>query len=191
MHTIYLTPDQVPAHLRNGYSGKRFKAIVSDSVTIPSDADLWSGGSRDRYQVVELSSGKVSAPAHYNKAPWDVRADNTIALAAGYAVVRHSMFCGKDMGLTFYIHPSDTVALLPAPSAELSAVEKIVLNATASYKASYNGRDRYQMAQDDQRWSKNPVTFDRAAWDSAKASLVTKGLLNKAGAITVAGRNAR
>ena len=31
----------------------------------------------------------------------------------------------------------------------------------------------------------------RAQWDEAKAALIGRGLLNKAGAITVTGRNAR
>ena len=189
MQTIYLEANLVPSQLRNGYSGKKFKAVVCESMTIHADADLWSGGSRDRYQGIELATGRTSAPASFNLAPWDNARDETeITLRQGYGIVRHSIFCGKDMGLTFYVHPTDAVALLPAPSAELSAHEKIVLNATASYKSSYNGQDRYQMAMPYGDKSGYPT---RAQWDDAKTLLISKGLLNKAGAITVAGRNAR
>jgi hypothetical protein len=190
MAIIHLDAKQVPAQLRGAYNGKRFTAEVSETVFIPRDADLWQDGQRDRYYAIELATGKTSAPAGFKLAPWDNgRGDTTVTLRAGFAVVRHTQ--GFMPSMHFYVHASDAIALLPAPRAELTAVEKIVLNATASYKSSYGGRDRYQMAQDDQRWSKDPVAFNRAAWDAAKESLIAKGLLNKAGAITVAGRNAR
>jgi hypothetical protein len=92
------------------------------------------------------------------------------------------------MGLTFYVHPQNAAALLPAPSAELSEHEQIVLNATCSLKSSHNGRDRYQMACE--HYSRDPL-MTREQWNLAKASLQAKGLLNKAGAVTVAGKNAR
>jgi hypothetical protein len=94
------------------------------------------------------------------------------------------------MGLTFHVHPADAAALLPAPAADLSAHEKLVLEATASLKSSYGGRDRYQMATDDLRYARKPYP-SRAEWDAAKAELIGRGYLNKAGVITVAGRNAR
>ncbi len=40
MSTIYLTPDQVPSHLRAGYAGKKLAARVCESMTIPMDAGL-------------------------------------------------------------------------------------------------------------------------------------------------------
>lgn len=74
------------------------------------------------------------------------------------------------------------------------------LEYTCARKSSYNGRNRCQMLQDDMQhkirsgWgglaylSAVPTTEQ---WEAAKASLIAKGLLNKAGAVTVAGRNAR
>jgi hypothetical protein len=92
------------------------------------------------------------------------------------------------MGLTFYVHPDNATKLLPAPQAELTAFEKIVLSATASYKSSYAGMDRYEMARRDCR---NGTPFPtRDDWALAKQTLINLGLLNKAGAITPAGRNA-
>lgn len=193
-NTIYLDPNQVPQHLRCGYAGRSFTAQITDKVTVPMDAGLWSGGSRDLYHVIRLSDGAMIEAQDHSAAPWDNRRDNVVTLQPGIAVVRHSIFCGKDSGLTFYMVAADVAPMLPAPVADLTAHESIVLNATASYKSSYAGRDRYQMAQDDARYNLHGMTLEtyptRAEWDSAKASLVTRGYLNKAGAITNAGRNA-
>ncbi len=191
MNTIHLDARDVPAQLRGNYSGKKFQARVCESMTIPADAGLWSGGSRDTFHAIRLSDGAQVAMVEHNMAPWDMgRREVPVSLRPGFAIVNHSMFCGKDMGLRFYVHPIDAAALLPAPSNALSELEQMVVNATAGYKASYGGRDRYQMATDSLRWKNGAIVPTRAAWDEAKASLIDKGLLNKAGAITVAGRNA-
>jgi hypothetical protein len=193
-NAIYLNPDMIPAHLRAGYSGKKFKAVVTTQVTIPSDAGLWSGGTRNTFQLVHLETGKAVQASDNMSSPWNAnRKDQNISLQAGFAVVEHSLFCGKDMGLTFYVHPDNASALLPPPSAELSAFEQIVLNATCAYKSSYNGRDRYDMAKDDRRWGpqQDEPFPTRDQWQAAKAALIAKGLLNKAGAVTPAGRNVR
>src|SRR5262245_11441810 len=197
MNTIHLDPAMVPAGLRGAYTGKTFKARVCEQMTIPMTAGLWDGGSRDTYRVVRLEDGATIEPVNHNDAPWNgERREVQIKLEPGIAVVEHTIFCGKDMGLTFYVHPDNAAKLLPAP-VELSAYEAIVLNATASYKSSYNGRDRYDMAKDDYLYrnlnsvAPNQLYPTRQEWDAAKQSLISRGLLNKAGAITNAGRNAR
>lgn len=192
MSVIHLEKSQVPGRLRGGYSGGKFKVRVVESVTIPADAGLWSGGSRETYRIVRLVDGAAVAGSDDMSAPWNrSRDDRAVTLQPGFAVVCHSMFCGKDMGLTFYVHPADAAALLPAPSAELRDLEKLVLKATRSYKSSYAGKDRYQMACNDLRWDRSkPAIPTRAQWEEARTALIGRGLLNKAGAITVAGRNA-
>lgn len=194
-NAIHLEPAQVPQHLRGSYSGKQFKAIVSESVTIPAFAGVWDGGSRDTFQVIRLSDGKALDASDNMTAPnnRDPKAHRTIAIPPGFAFVRHSISCGQDSGLTFYVHPSDAATLLPAPAAELNAHERIVLIATRSFKSSYAGKDRYQMAADEVRWdseAKRAAFPTRPEWENAKAALIARGLLNKAGAITVAGKNA-
>ena len=118
-----------------------------------------------------------------------------VALVPGIAVVEHSMFCGKDMGLTFHVHPDNAAKLLPAPTAELTAHEKLVLQATCSFKSSYGGKDRYQMMADEVRYASSKHVQEpfptREQWDAAKQSLIGRGMLNKAGAVTPCGRNAR
>jgi hypothetical protein len=193
MATIYLDPNQVPAMLRGAYQGKKFQAVVCESTTIPADAGLWDGGSRETFRVVELATGRAINPPGINQAsaPWDKRESVTVDLQNGYAVVRHSMFCGKDMGLTFYVHPDNAQKLLPAPQADdMTAWEKIVLEATCGLKSSYNGMDRYQLAQREYRYNGKPYPT-REEWNAAKESLIRRGYLNKTGAVTVSGRNAR
>jgi len=192
MQTIYLDPKQVPAQLRGSYNGKKFKAIVCEQITIPGEAGLWSGGSRDSYYAISLDgdgNGKMVQASDNFSAPWSRdRQDRTHQMRPGMAIVKHTIFQGQDLGLTYYVHPDSAAKLLPAPSAELSDHEQIVLNATCGYKSSYNGKDRYELARP---YSPTEPYPTRDEWNVAKASLISKGLLNKAGAVTVAGRNAR
>lgn len=185
---IALEPKMVPAHLRGSYNGKSFSAIVTESVTVPSHAGLWDSGSRDTFDAVHLADGRKVAVSDNVSAPWDDRKSRVIPLIPGIAVIEHSIFCGKDMGLRFYVHPNDAAAMLPSPAAPLTDIESMVLRATATLKSSYNGKDRYQMTTDDLRYSGKPCP-SRDQWNAAKDSLIAAGLLNAAGAITVKGRN--
>lgn len=190
METTYLNPDQIPAHFKTGYPGKKFKARVTETVAIPSHAGLWDGGSRDTYTLVEIATGKTVTASDNYSAPWDDdRKSRNIALKPGYCVVQHTIFCGKDLGLTFHMLASDVAPMLPAPTDKLTRTESIVLAATRSFKASYNGQDRYSMSQDDMSYREQAMP-SRDEWDAAKVSLIEKKLLNKAGAITTAGKNA-
>jgi len=115
-----------------------------------------------------------------------------VVVVPGFVIVEHSIFCGKDMGLTFYVNPADIVKLLPAP-VELTLAEEFVLTATRHYKSSYMGRDRFEMAIDhpaDLGPRFNELLMNRAEWNIVKDDLIARKLLNRAGAITNAGRNA-
>lgn len=195
MTTIHLDPNMVPAALRQGYTGKKYSAEVCTAMTVPSDAGLWSEGSRDKYSIVEIESGRVREPFGQNSAPWDrSRRDFQLEVKPGYLVVRHTIYRGADLGLHFYVHPDNAAKLLPAPAEALPRVEKLVLLASKSFKSSYMGKDRYDMMREDYRYGRTVQGDDsfptREQWNVAKLALMAKGLLNKAGAITVAGRNA-
>jgi hypothetical protein len=194
VQNIYLDAKDVPPQLRGTYTGKKFSVVVTESMTIPADAGLWDGGSRSTYSAVRLADGTAMSFPGQNLAPWDARADRKIDLQPGFVVKRHSIFCGKDSGLTFYLHPQDAAPMLPT-KAELTDHESLVLNATIGFKSSYAGKDRYQMMAE----RINPIWAPRderkpfptrEQWDAAKQSLIARGLLNKAGAVTPAGRNA-
>jgi hypothetical protein len=187
MEVIHLEPSQVPMHLRGSYTGRKFQAYVVTSVEMPADAGTWSDGSREMWCLRRLSDGQAVNITDTQSASWSgQRSDRKIAMVPGVIAVTHSMTRGRDMGLTIYVHPDDAAKLLPAP-VELTDHERIVLRATRTYKASYGGADRYTMAWRDARGTLFPT---KAGWAVAKESLIAKGLLDKRGALTVAGRNA-
>jgi hypothetical protein len=105
--SIKLSGKEVPKYLRGSYTGRKFHVEVVTEVTIPSDANVWGGGSRDSYTAIRLADG-ATVTLGSNEAPWSPqRQDKVIALQPDYAVVRHSIFCGKDTGLTFFVHPAN------------------------------------------------------------------------------------
>jgi hypothetical protein len=187
MEMIYLEASQVPMHLRGSYTGRTFRAYVVTSVEMPADAGTWSEGSREMWCLRRLSDGQSVNITDTYSAPWSgQRSDRKIAMVPGVVAVTHSISHGRDVGLTIYVHPDDATKLLPAP-VDLTDHERIVLRATRSYKASYGGADRYTMAWRDAQGKLFPT---KAGWAIAKESLIAKGLLDKRGALTVAGRNA-
>lgn len=198
--TIYLENNAFLQALANkvfGYSGHKFQVNPAESVTTPS---YWDGGSKTDWAVVtqksagyapEGSTALTVGDNQYNvltvgecgsafspDAP-------TFNITPNMFVMAHSIFCGKDMGITFYVHPSRLPALLPAPSAALSRECRIVLCATRSLKSSYAGISNFRFHE---AHSQTGITL--ADWERCKAELIGMGLLNKAGAITVSGRNA-
>lgn len=179
MQMIHLEPSQVPAHLKAGYTGKTFRARVCESLTISAEAGLWSGGSRETYQAIELATGRAVPASDDMSAPWsDSRKERTITLRSGFAVVASIMFKGKDLGLTFYVHPDDAIKLLPASTEELTETEKKVLAVIRGLKSAYRA-DQF-----------NRLGIKAAELEAIKASLTKRDYLNKVGAITVKGRNA-
>ncbi|MGW8177472.1 MAG: hypothetical protein ACWGQW_01560 [bacterium] len=163
------------------YRGKKIKL----STDVPSRLDsYWDGGSRDYFGFYQLSTGTTydvdsnhpffesNRPRHLEKLP------------PGIVLVKHSIFCGKDMGITIYANNDDLTPMLP-PKVELTPHEKIVLEYTRSYKASYAGVSNYRFVE-----AKRSTGIKLDEWEAAKALLIEKKLLNKRGAITPAGRNA-
>lgn len=191
MKTIHLEPNQVPQQLRGDYKGKKFKALVVEQATIPFDAGIWDGGSREHFYAIDLRSGKTVNFPGQDLSPWDKsRADRKVNIVPGFAIVRESICQGQDLGVTFYVHPVNAAAMLPAPI-ELNETEQLVLEVTRSFKASYGGKNRYEMARERWEWSGSKGSFPSAIeWEETKLQLFKKGLLNKAGAITIKGRNA-
>lgn len=91
------------------YKGRKFSLEARASVTFH---DLnWDGGTRNEYALVSLDGlGLAHLP---KEAPWNPRVEGqTFALPPRWVVVEHVTFCGKDLGLRFYVHPSDAPALL-------------------------------------------------------------------------------
>jgi hypothetical protein len=194
--SIYLEPDKVPQVIRGRYAGRKFQAVIGETMHIPATAGMWEGGSRETYHGLRLADGADVSLSDGDAAWAGKQADRTMTLEPGIVVIRSSVFQGRDMGLTIFMHPATAAPLLPAPIDDITEVEQLVLNYTAHRKSSYGGKDRYEMMVDDRApwrsWSDKagqPVPT-REEWNAAKVTLAERGLLNKAGAITPAGRNA-
>ena len=86
-----------------GYSGRTFYTDFDGKVTF-HDTN-WGGGSRNKYVVISMGTGQVAGvPA---PAPWVNPVEGkTVELTEDLVVACHSIFCGKDCGVTFYAHPS-------------------------------------------------------------------------------------
>lgn len=163
------------------YTGRKFQVHVCESVNIRS---CWEGGSRDFFKFVRLHDMFCSAEMPQQSA-YDapIRGGDDVKLVPGLVCVEHSIFCGKDTGITIHVHAENAPKYLPAP-VDLTEDEKTVLSYTKSCKSSYAGISNFRFHEATRR---TKITLDR--WEAAKASCIVKGLLNKAGALTIDGRN--
>jgi hypothetical protein len=180
---IELTAAEVPAMLRRvfpEYNGRRWRAVVETSTSL--DDTYWSGGTKSEYRGINLVTGEIMSARAGSFGTFYNPREPVAELAPGLAIVEHSFFTGKDMGITIHIHPANVAQLRLSAPLDLTDDEKAVLEATAAYKSSYGGDPEY-------RRHESGLSKDR--WETAKASCIAKGLLDKRGAITVTGRNAR
>ena len=178
--STYLEPSQVPKHLQtvHGYRGRTFKARTAENVTITSN--YWDGGSRSYWALVRLDTG-AGAIAATDHPAFDARGitGSTYQIPAGYCVVEHVIFCGKDLGLRFYVRPEDIAPLLPAPVTDLSGGELRILGYFAQWRSCPERKEALQ---------------DAGLTDDVRNRLAGAGYLkvarNGATRITIKGRNA-
>lgn len=163
------------------YKGKKYKVDVSDHpISLES---YWSGGSRDYHHVVKLSTKQV-VEVPQNGTMFDKKLENKTFPCPDYAVITHSIFQGKDLGITISIHPDNMNQLILPEKTIISFNELIVLCATKTLKNTYGGRTNIRFTEANYKFK-----ISNAEWAEAVQLLITKGMLNKAGAITNSGRN--
>lgn len=144
----------------------------------------WSGGQRDYYAIIPLSDAYIGvACIPENGTPFTTELGPLTQLPVGFALVCHT--AGHHENVTVYVNQANLVAMLPAP-VTLSENEHTVLHYTSRLKSSYAGISNYRFHSANQD---NPA-FTLENWETAKASCILRGFLNKAGAITESGRNA-
>jgi len=161
-----------------------FKVSSSeDPVYITS---YWSGGSRDYYVAVDLGSMQTREVPQ-NGTPFDGGpiAPDGVAVPPNIVLVQHTIFQGKDHGLTFHVHPQTVFAALEAPKVELTMDQKIVLAATTAFVNTYGGESNIRFKE-----ARRETGIRAEHWEAAKKQLISRKLLNKAGSITIDGRNA-
>lgn len=90
------------------YTGRKVNMVIAETVNVH---DLnWGGGTKNYYKILELSKD-LKAREVPSPAPWaNPYEGQTLAMRPGYAIVRHSHFCGHDCGITIYVHPMDIPA---------------------------------------------------------------------------------
>lgn len=154
------------------YSGRTFKVAAFSPKRLDSH---WDGGSRDYFVLIGLASRKAMEVPQ-NGTAFDGGALMLSALPEGAALVKHTIFCGKDLGITVYVNPSNLAPLLP-PAVELTRAEKITLIITRSLKSFAREEEALRF-------------ISKQEFIDARNSLAAKGLLDKRGAITNEGRNA-
>lgn len=159
------------------YNGHKIDVEISDHPMILQS--FWDSGNRHNFYCFDMNGNNIpiivqNAPLPFYNGP---KADY---IPSPYKfLIDHSIFSGKDMGLTVYLHPSSImVKSLPAPSRpDIQQNDLFVLTTIKAYK-SFARPDAYKRAG-----------FTVAEVDKIKGRLFQQGYINKAGAITPAGRN--
>lgn len=150
------------------YHGRKFRVEVSDVVS--GLQTYWGGGTKDEVRVVDLATMRVAElPGTTN--PFEETAHQVahgLRMQPGYAVAVWRTFCGKDMGLTFYLHPDNAVKFLPAPAEEISDEERDALYQARALLPPYRAK------------------FPGYVYES----LIAKGFMRANRSITPAGKNA-
>ncbi len=164
------------------YRGRKFSFQVADSVALTGT--YWDGGSRSSYGGVNLSNFQAASLPQFDPPQHGGPIQTPeVEVQPGMAVVEHSIFCGRDTGITFYVHPSDAPQLLPEPES-VTEDEQIVLAFTRSLKNTSGGRSNIRFTEAHSRYG---ITADR--WTAAQEDLKARKLLRANGSITPAGRN--
>ena len=94
------------------YKGRTINVEFASTVTF-YDTN-WGGGSRNSYVAVSSDgrTAQLNVPA-----PWlNVVEGQSIEMPEYAMIVEHSIFCGKDCGITIYAHPALLPKWLPAGS---------------------------------------------------------------------------
>lgn len=159
------------------YRGRRFRLEVVEPDRVMTLNSYWSDGYRDYFTFVRLADMKI-AQVEQNGTMFDGK-DYHSRVPPGFALVRHS-YMGTSESMTVII-TTDTAnpAMLPAPPIELTEDEQRVLEIIGMYTSEY--RREYAVG----------AGITPARYEAAKSTLIEKRLLNRAGAITAAGRNVR
>jgi len=165
------------------YRGRKISIQTEEVINVRS---CWDGGSRDYYHFIQIrEDGElVSLGGVRSMSAFEEPCKEQISMLSvpNLIVVRHSIFCGKDMGIDIIIHPTMMIKGLSPGQGDLDLTddEKKVLYYTRRYKNTYGGRT-------DIRRIESGLPVDR--WKEAQFNLVNKRLLTKSFALTNNGRN--
>ena len=162
------------------YNGKTIKAFPAEQIVF--HGTNWSEGCCREYVVLniqDLTPRHVPIEMYFG----DEAYHRPVAIPPNFVVVVR-VYSGLRQHIEIHAHPNTITPMLDKP-VQLTGDETIVLIATRTYKSSYAGIKDYRFHE---AKCATGITLDR--WESASRSLINRKLLNKAGALTVEGRNA-
>jgi hypothetical protein len=81
------------------YKGRKFHYCEQREYQM---TDYWSEGSRNYAIAYEVSTGKSGLPSDMVHNPMNGGAHARFEIPHGVVIVEHSIFCGKDCGITIY-----------------------------------------------------------------------------------------
>ena len=91
------------------YRGRTFKVEFAPTITF-HDTN-WGGGTKNTYVAIATDgrTARLNVPA-----PWlNTVEGKTMELPLNILIVKHTVFCGKDLGITIYAHPAHMPKWLP------------------------------------------------------------------------------
>lgn len=159
------------------YTGRKFTVRVVPEGTPIEITNSWSGGSREWFVVMNLATLK-SIMVPQNGDAFSGKHYAPVKVHENVCVVMHSIYSGKDMGLTFIVSEKNAAQLLPAASSDLTRKDKVVLYLLRSYKPAYRRDEARKVGV-------TPTEFDTIV-----ANLKVKQYVSSTGGITPKGRNA-
>lgn len=93
------------------YPGRRITLVVENAPLTHYLRNYWDGGSRTYYRAVDLATGRVVDAAWCTSNPLRSEAHGGFTLPRGVALVEHTIFCGRDLGITISVRRDDAGTL--------------------------------------------------------------------------------
>lgn len=88
------------------YPSYKGRTIAVESKETYYMADFWDGGSRAYCIGYNLETRQILPHVLNASVPWNDLAHRSFTIPAGIAIVEHTFFCGKDMGIRIYVNPA-------------------------------------------------------------------------------------
>lgn len=184
--TIHLEPSNPLSILAKkafpDFKGRKVALVITD--TEVSLSSYWNEGSRSFKKIVRLEDqATIDVPENgsWFLPEWNVKGGLP---QPGFIVVSHNL-SGYGESVTIYAHPENMPQDKLPEKIQFSWEEEVVLTATRSLKSSYAGISNYRFKE---AYSLVGITAEQ--WEKTKQSLIERGFLTKAGAITNKARNA-
>jgi hypothetical protein len=95
------------------YPEWRGRKLHVEAATSYQLSNYWSEGSRDYVRAFDLASGKIADTMRLSGNPFTPEAHARVEIPEGVVFVEHSIFCGKDRGVTIYVNPANMPKFLP------------------------------------------------------------------------------